>query len=94
MKFILNRLIYLLFVLFIAISGIFFLINKMPGDPAYGLAVSISQQRNMDINKALEIAHQMMGIDTGEPLFIRYVKFLNQFIRGNIGYSTYYQTTR
>lgn len=93
MKFILNRLIYLLFVLFIAISGIFFLINKMPGDPAYGLAVSISQQRNMDINKALEIAHQMMGIDTGEPLFIRYVKFLNQFLRGNIGYSTYYQTT-
>jgi len=77
----------------IAISGVFVLVNNMPGDPAYGLAVSIAQQRNMQIEQALEISHKMMGIDPHESIFIRYGKFVSNLLKGNFGYSAFYNTS-
>lgn len=76
----------------IAISGIFVLVNSMPGDPAYGLAVSISQQRNMKMEEALKIARRMMGIDPDESLPTRYKNFISNLFKGNLGYSTFYKT--
>ncbi|MEZ0537604.1 ABC transporter permease [Caldicellulosiruptoraceae bacterium PP1] len=93
MKYILNKVVYLALVLLLALSGVFIMVNKMPGDPAYGLAVSISQQRNMEIDKALEIAHQMMGINPNESLITRYIRFTTNLLKGNFGYSTYYQAS-
>ncbi|WAM37562.1 ABC transporter permease [Caldicellulosiruptor acetigenus] len=88
-----DRLVYLIVVLLIAISGVFVLVNKMPGDPAYGLAVSIAQQRNMEMERALEIAHKLMGIDPHEPLIVRYGRFISNLLKGNFGYSSFYQTS-
>lgn len=93
MNYFVNRLLYLLVVFVIAISGVFVLVNNMPGDPAYGLAVYIAQQRNMQFEQALEIAHKMMGIDPHESIVTRYVKFMNNLLRGNFGYSTFYNTS-
>jgi len=88
-----DRVVYLIVVLLIAISGVFVLVNKMPGDPAYGLAVSIAQQRNMEMERALEIAHKLMGIDPHEPLIVRYGRFISNLLKGNFGYSSFYQTS-
>ncbi|BCS82101.1 ABC transporter permease [Anaerocellum diazotrophicum] len=93
MKYVVDRLVYLIIVLLIAISGVFVLVNKMPGDPAYGLAVSIAQQRNMEMERALEIAHKLMGIDPHEPLIVRYGRFISNLLKGNFGYSSFYQTS-
>ncbi|ABP65909.1 binding-protein-dependent transport systems inner membrane component [Caldicellulosiruptor saccharolyticus DSM 8903] len=93
MRYIIDRLVYLFIVLIIAISGVFVLVNKMPGDPAYGLAVSIAQQRNMQMDQALEIAHKIMGIDPHESLIVRYFRFISNLFKGNFGYSAFYQTS-
>lgn len=93
MKYVVDRVVYLIIVLLIAISGVFVLVNKMPGDPAYGLAVSIAQQRNMEMERALEIAHKLMGIDPHEPLIVRYGRFISNLLKGNFGYSSFYQTS-
>ncbi|ADQ07972.1 binding-protein-dependent transport systems inner membrane component [Caldicellulosiruptor hydrothermalis 108] len=93
MKYVVDRVLYLIVVLLIAISGVFVLVNKMPGDPAYGLAVSIAQQRNMEMERALEIAHKLMGIDPHEPLIVRYWRFISNLLKGNFGYSSFYQTS-
>ncbi|MBE3591438.1 MAG: ABC transporter permease [Thermoanaerobacter sp.] len=93
MNYFINKTLYLLIVFAIAISGVFVLVNNMPGDPAYGLAVSIAQQRNMQIEQALEIAHKMMGIDPHESIFIRYGKFVSNLLKGNFGYSAFYNTS-
>ncbi|MDI3529414.1 MAG: ABC transporter permease [Thermoanaerobacter sp.] len=93
MNYFINKTLYLLIVFVIAISGVFVLVNNMPGDPAYGLAVSIAQQRNMQIEQALEIAHKMMGIDPHESIFIRYGKFVSNLLKGNFGYSAFYNTS-
>jgi peptide/nickel transport system permease protein len=93
MNYFINRVIYLLAVFVIAVSGIFVLVNNMPGDPAYGLAVSIAQQRNMQIEQALEIARSMMGIDPDESLLTRYGKFMSNLLKGNLGYSAFYNTS-
>ncbi|EMT38085.1 peptide/nickel transport system permease protein [Thermoanaerobacter thermohydrosulfuricus] len=93
MNYFINKTLYLLIVFVIAISGVFVLVNNMPGDPAYGLAVSIAQQRNMQIEQALEIAHKMMGIDPHESIFVRYGKFVSNLLKGNFGYSAFYNTS-
>ena len=54
MNYFISRVLYLLVVFVVAVSGIFVLVNNMPGDPAYGLAVSIAQQRNVPFDRALE----------------------------------------
>jgi peptide/nickel transport system permease protein len=93
MSYFVNRILYLVVVFIIAISGVFVLVNNMPGDPAYGLAVYIAQQRNMQFEQALEIAHKMMGVDPNEPISTRYVKFVSNLLKGNFGYSTFYNTS-
>jgi len=93
MNYFISRVLYLLVVFVVAVSGIFVLVNNMPGDPAYGLAVSIAQQRNVPFDRALEIARNIMGIDPNESLLTRYGKFMSNLFKGNFGYSAFYNTS-
>jgi len=93
MNYFVKRILFLFVVFIIAISGIFVLVNNMPGDPAYGLAVSISQQRNIPLEQALKIAHRMMGIDPDESLIVRYGRFISNLFNGNFGYSSFYNAS-
>ncbi len=93
MKYILNRLIQVFIMTFLALTVVFFIVQSMPGDPAFGLAVSIAQTRNMSLEKALEIAHNIIGYNPKEPIILKYIKFLKNIFVGNFGYSTYFKTS-
>ncbi len=93
MKYILNRLVQVLIMTFLALTVVFFIVQSMPGDPAFGLAVSIAQSRNMPLDKALEIAHNIIGYNPKESIVLKYLKFLRNIIVGNFGYSTYFKTS-
>ncbi|SES68489.1 ABC transporter permease [Anaerobranca gottschalkii] len=93
MDYFIKRIVYLILVFMISVSIIFVLVNNMPGDPAFGLAVSIAQQRNMEIEQALEIARRMIGVSEDMSFIEGYIKFLSNLLRGNFGYSTFYNTS-
>jgi len=90
---ILNKLLQIFIMTFLALTVVFFIVQSMPGDPAFGLAVSIAQSRNMSLDKALEIAHNIIGYNPKEPLILRYLKFIRNIFVGNFGYSTYFKTS-
>lgn len=93
MKYILNKLLQVFIMTFLALTVVFFIVQSMPGDPAFGLAVSIAQTRNMSLDKALEIAHNIIGYNPKEPLIWKYLKFIRNIFVGNFGYSTYFKTS-
>jgi len=87
------KLLDLIVMLLIALTVVFFMVNAMPGDPAYGLAISIVQSRGVSLDKALETARNMMGIKPDETVLEKYVRFIKDMFTGNFGYSTYYKTS-
>ena len=87
------KLLDLIVMLLIALTVVFFMVNAMPGDPAYGLAISIVQSRGVSLDKALETAPHMMGIKPDETVLEKYVRFIKDMFTGNFGYSTYYKTS-
>ncbi|MCX7845860.1 MAG: ABC transporter permease [Dictyoglomaceae bacterium] len=93
MKYFINKIIQVLVMTFLALTVVFFIVQSMPGDPAFGLAVSIAQTRNMPLDKALEIAHKIIGYNPKESIILKYLKFLRNIITGNFGYSTYFKTS-
>ncbi len=72
-----------------AVTINFFLPRLAPGNPAEVVFARLSQHGavNPAALKALELE---FGVDTTDPLWIQYVKYLNNLVHGNLGVSTNY----
>jgi peptide/nickel transport system permease protein len=68
-KFIFNKLVYGVLVLFGVVTTIFFLFNVLPGDPA---SIILGQRANKE---AIEAIHRDLGTD--KPLVEQYTNYLN-----------------
>ncbi|MGH2515898.1 MAG: ABC transporter permease [Ktedonobacterales bacterium] len=80
--------IYLL-AIWVAITINFFLPRLAPGDPAKALFYRISQHGY--VNQALLNAlYSEFGYNTHDPLWLQYLKYLNNLLHGNLGISTAY----
>src|SRR5262249_23911519 len=82
-----RRLSVYLVAIWVAVSINFFLPRLAPGDPASALEQRLEQHgaANPATLAALKIE---FGLDTNDPLWVQYVKYLNNLLHGNLGVST------
>lgn len=84
--------IYLL-AIWAAVTINFFLPRMAPGNPAEVVLARLAQRGTVSdaTRKALEI---QFGLNTTDPLWVQYLKYLNNLLHGNLGISTnYYPST-
>lgn len=89
MRHLLRRLGIYLLAIWAAVTVNFFLPRLAPGNPAEAVFLRLSQHGSVspDTLKALEIE---FGVDTTDPLWVQYFKYLNNLLHGNLGVSTTY----
>lgn len=89
-KYIGKRLGYMVFVFFILTLVFFFLYSSVPGDPAMkeveSLRATVSAERFQEL---YQNARERYGLDS--PLPARYLKWMGNLLKGDLGYSTFYK---
>lgn len=89
-KYIGKRLGYMVFVFLILTVVFFFLYSSVPGDPAMkeveAMRATVSPER---FNELYQMARERYGLDS--PLLVRYLKWMGNLLRGDLGYSTFYK---
>ena len=88
LRYIIKRIVYLMFVFLIMSVLLFVIYNAVPGDPARIRAEKFKQKDPVQYQLAYEQAREDLGLD--KPLPIRYFSWMRQMLKGDFGYSTYY----
>ena len=83
MKYLLARIFWFIFALFIAVSINFILPRMMPGDP---VSVLVNKLQGID-EGSIEAIKAAFGIDTDKNIFQQYVEYLINLLNGNLGIS-------
>ncbi len=89
MRHLIRRLSIYVLAIWAAVTLNFFLPRLAPGNPAEAVFTRLSQQGPVSPNTlhALEIE---FGVNTTDPLWVQYLKYLNNLLHGNLGVSTFY----
>lgn len=85
--YILRRTASVIFVIFVVVSGSFFLIRMMPGNPMQVLYAQLQKQGNMT---PLEISQQIkvfFGVQPHGPIVDQYFQYMWNVMHGNLGRS-------
>jgi peptide/nickel transport system permease protein len=87
MKFyLLRRFVYMVILLFAVSAFSFFLIDLPPGDYLTSYVASLRDSRGAEVDIAeVEALKQQYGLD--QPLFVRYLKWMSNMLRGDFGRS-------
>ena len=87
MKFyLLRRFVYMVILLFAVSAFSFFLIDLPPGDYLTSYVASLRDSRGAEVDIAeVEALKQQYGLD--QPLFMRYLKWMSNMLRGDFGRS-------
>ena len=86
-RFLIKRLIYIIFVFFIISILMFAIYKSLPGDP-----VRMMMQGKIKpevYQQQYEITRKQLGLD--QPVPVQYVKWITNMLRGDFGYSTEYR---
>lgn len=90
LKYIGKRLIYMVGVFFVVSILMFALFNNVPGDRALNQVQSLRGKVSAEkFEEAYQHARENLGLD--DPIPIRYVKWMGNLVRGDLGYSTLYK---
>lgn len=79
-----KRLVYAVFVIWLVTTGTFFMLRAMPGDPIETLAGRLSQQ-GLSLEQARAQARQALPYDPDANVFSQYVEYLTNLLHGNLG---------
>lgn len=79
--YLLKKILILLISLWCVVTGTFFLMHSIPGDPFIG-------EQNIP-KEILDSLYQHYGLN--KPFYIQYAKYLNQLLHGDLGTSIVYQ---
>lgn len=80
--------------LFIAATITFFLVQVVPGDPIYTMALEIAVAWGIPIEQAYTMAAAMWGgPDPNLPIYSRYIQYLTSLARGDLGWSYLYRVS-
>lgn len=90
MRYLLNRIGFLLLTLWAALTINFFLPRLMPGDPAQVIMAKFQGQLNPEALQAIEL---QFGLNTNETISQQYVHYWQQLFRGDLGVSLAYYPT-
>ena len=85
---IIKRIIYAFFTLLISASITFYLVYNIPGNVIDVMAAQLSESMGIPFEEAKKIAlSYYIGYDPNKPLLERYIDYLANLLRGNLGYS-------
>lgn len=89
-RYLVRRLVYIVFVFFIISILMFFIYKSMPGDPVRMMLGDVSQSMKPDAYQALyDRTYLQLGLD--KPLVVQYFIWIGNMLTGNFGYSTQYK---
>ena len=89
-RYLLKRLIYIVFVFFIISILMFFIYKSMPGDPVDAMLGSLRTSMRPDAYQELyDRTAERLGVN--QPLPVQYFAWISNMLTGNFGYSTQYQ---
>lgn len=89
-RYLLKRLLYIVFVFFIISILMFFIYKSMPGDPVDAMLGSLKTTMRPDAYQDLyNRTAERLGVN--ESLPVQYIKWIASMLTGNFGYSTQYQ---
>jgi len=90
-KYLLKRLASFFIFLWAALTITFILVHLMPGDPAYMLAHQYMQNYGISFEDAYQMAKASLSWDPTKPLWVRYIEYFGNLVRGNLGTSILYE---
>lgn len=91
LKYVGKRLVYMVGVFFVVSIIMFTLFNNVPGDRALNQVQSLRGKVSAEVfEQRYQEAREKLGLD--DPIPVRYVKWMGNLVRGDLGYSTFYKT--
>ncbi len=90
MRHLLRRLLFYAVALWVAITVNFFIPRLAPGDPASAFIGKILRAGGRVDPGQLAAIRQMLGVDTTDPLWVQYFKYLGELLHGRFGVSVTY----
>ena len=91
LKYVGKRLVYMVGVFFVVSIIMFTLFNNVPGDRALNQVQSLRGKVSAEVfEERYQEAREKLGLD--DPIPVRYVKWMGNLLRGDLGYSTFYKT--
>lgn len=89
-KYVIKRILYMVFVFFVMSILLFFLYNMIPSDPARAeLEPMKAQLKVEEYNKRYKDLRKQYGLD--DPMIVRYGKWLGRLLQGDLGDSRVYK---
>lgn len=90
LKYIGKRLIYMVGVFFVVSIIMFTLFNNVPGDRALNQVQNLRGKVSAEVfEERYQEAREKLGLD--DPIPVRYVKWMGNLVKGDLGYSTLYK---
>lgn len=90
LKYVGKRLVYMVGVFFVVSIIMFVLFNNVPGDRALNQVQNLRGKVSDEVfQERYEAAREKLGLD--DPIPVRYVKWMGNLLRGDLGYSTFYK---
>jgi peptide/nickel transport system permease protein len=83
---------FYIFAVWIAITLDFFIPRLAPGDPVATIVGKMSLKGNVSPDMRASLS-AMFGLNTHDPLWLQYIKYLDALFHGNLGYSIQYFPT-
>lgn len=90
MRHLLRRIVFYLIAAWASLTLNFFLPRMAPGDPAQTLLERMEKQGGHVSPATLSALQAMFGVNTSDPLWLQYFKYLNELLHGNLGISVIY----
>lgn len=76
-----------LLTVFVVTTLIFFLIRLLPGNPIEQMVSQLIVQGGLSLQDANDQAAALFAIDLNQPLYLQYLEYLGNTLRGDLGYS-------
>lgn len=92
MRHLLRRIIFYICAVWVAVTLDFFIPRLAPGDPVAALVGKMSTKGYVTPQMQQTLA-AMFGLNTHDPLWLQYLKYLNNLLHGNLGNSIQYFPT-
>jgi len=92
MRHLVRRFLFYTFAVWVAISLDFFIPRLAPGDPVAAIVGKMSMKGYVSPQMRDTLA-SMFGLDTKDPLWVQYFKYLDNLLHGNLGNSIQYFPT-
>lgn len=92
MRHVIRRIVFYVCAVWVAITLDFFIPRLAPGDPVAALVGKMSMKGYVTPEMQQTLS-AMFGLDSHDPLWVQYLKYLNNLLHGNLGNSIQYFPT-